>query len=83
MGIACTGGFGCGCVMIIRPGSIGGECGGVMDELAIGFTLPQLTPRHFSFNSHLGACAACHGLGTEQVCDPDLIVDDPDKGSRP
>ena len=44
-----------------------------------GFTLPQLTPKHFSFNSHFGACQACTGLGTEQVCDPDLIVSDPDK----
>ncbi len=42
-----------------------------------GFRLGQLTPKHFSFNSHLGACGACHGLGTEQVCDPDLIVPDP------
>ncbi len=44
-----------------------------------GFTLPQLTPRHFSFNSHLGACPECHGLGTELVCDPELIVPDPQK----
>ena len=44
-----------------------------------GFTLPQLTPKHFSFNSHFGACPACTGLGTEQVCDPDLIVSDSDK----
>ena len=44
-----------------------------------GFTIPQLTPKHFSFNSHLGACPACHGLGTELVCDPDLIVSDPSK----
>jgi excinuclease ABC subunit A len=44
-----------------------------------GFTLPQLTPKHFSFNSHLGACPVCHGLGTELVCDPDLIIPDPDK----
>src|SRR2546423_10817598 len=26
-----------------------------------GFTLGELTPKHFSFNSHLGACPACHG----------------------
>jgi excinuclease ABC subunit A len=44
-----------------------------------GFTLPQLTPKHFSFNSHFGACPLCHGLGTEQVCDADLIIPDPDK----
>ncbi len=44
-----------------------------------GFTLPRLTPRHFSFNSHLGACPACHGLGTVLLCDPELIVPDPEK----
>ena len=48
-------------------------------NLETGFTIPQLTPKHFSFNSHLGACPACHGLGTELVCDPDLIVSDPSK----
>src|SRR6266513_345603 len=42
-----------------------------------GFTLGELTPRHFSFNSHLGACPACHGLGTQLVCDPDLMISDP------
>jgi excinuclease ABC subunit A len=44
-----------------------------------GFTLSDLTPRHFSFNSHLGACPACHGLGTQLVCDPDLMISDPGK----
>ncbi len=41
-----------------------------------GFTLGELTPKHFSFNSHLGACPACHGLGTQLVIDPDLMVSD-------
>jgi len=40
-----------------------------------GFTLPKLTPKHFSFNSHLGACPACHGIGTQMFCDPELMVD--------
>src|SRR5881275_3359842 len=44
-----------------------------------GFTLGDLTPRHFSFNSHLGACPACHGLGTQLVCDPELMISDPSK----
>jgi excinuclease ABC subunit A len=44
-----------------------------------GFTLGELTPKHFSFNSHLGACPACHGLGTELVCDPELMISDPTK----
>ena len=39
----------------------------------------ELTPRHFSFNSPQGACPACHGLGTEQVFDPGLVVPDPAK----
>ncbi|HXA08390.1 MAG TPA: excinuclease ABC subunit UvrA [Chthoniobacterales bacterium] len=43
------------------------------------FSLGQLTPRHFSFNSHLGACPACHGLGTQLVCDPELMVTDTSK----
>jgi len=47
-----------------------------------GFELPELTPKHFSFNSHLGACEACHGLGTEQFCDPELVVPDRSKSLR-
>jgi excinuclease ABC subunit A len=41
-----------------------------------GFTLGELTPKHFSFNSHLGACPTCHGLGTQLVIDPDLMISD-------
>ncbi|YCM45712.1 excinuclease ABC subunit UvrA [Verrucomicrobiaceae bacterium 227] len=44
-----------------------------------GFELPALSARHFSFNSHLGACEACHGLGTEDFCDPFLVVPDRSK----
>ncbi len=40
------------------------------------FSLGELTPKHFSFNSHLGACPTCHGLGTQQVIDPDLMISD-------
>jgi excinuclease ABC subunit A len=40
------------------------------------FSLGALTPKHFSFNSHLGACPACHGLGTQLVIDPDLMISD-------
>jgi excinuclease ABC subunit A len=44
-----------------------------------GFNLGGLTPRHFSFNSHLGACPACHGLGTQLVVDPELMISDQTK----
>ena len=40
-----------------------------------GFTMPRLTPKHFSFNSHLGACSSCHGIGSEMLFDPALVVD--------
>src|SRR5437764_2258625 len=46
---------------------------------ATGFRIGELTPRHFSFNSHLGACPACPGLGTQLVCDPELMISDPGK----
>lgn len=42
-----------------------------------GSTLEELSPRLFSFNSPIGACPACHGLGFEQVFDPQRIVPDP------
>ncbi len=43
---------------------------------ATGFTMPRLTPKHFSFNSHLGACPVCHGIGTEHYFDPELMIDE-------
>jgi excinuclease ABC subunit A len=39
-----------------------------------GFTLEEIEPRMFSFNSPYGACAECDGLGTEVFFDPLLIV---------
>src|SRR5438105_3784540 len=44
-----------------------------------GFTLGELTAKHFSFNSHLGACPACHGLGTQLIVDPDVMISDASK----
>lgn len=43
-----------------------------------GFIVGELSPKHFSFNSHIGACEACEGLGTEMFCDPDLLGDGED-----
>ena len=39
-------------------------------------SLPELEPRLFSFNSPHGACPTCHGLGTINEFDPELIVPD-------
>ncbi len=44
-----------------------------------GFRLPhKLDPRHFSFNTHAGACDHCDGLGTHVRCDPELLVSHPE-----
>ncbi len=39
-------------------------------------SFPQLAPQMFSFNSPLGMCAACQGLGTTMQIDVDKIVPD-------
>ena len=44
-----------------------------------GFVMEKLTPQHFSFNTHVGACPVCEGVGCLMVGDPDLIVPDRDK----
>ena len=41
-----------------------------------GISYPALTPQHFSFNSPIGMCKACNGLGSSMEFDPDLIVPD-------
>ncbi len=42
-----------------------------------GISFPELSPQLFSFNSPLGMCPDCHGIGTQMQVDPDLIVEDP------
>ena len=41
-----------------------------------GFSIEEIEPRLFSFNSPHGACPACDGLGVESFFDPDLVVPD-------
>ncbi len=42
-----------------------------------GFSFSEITPRMFSFNSPVGACPTCGGLGTNLYFDPHLIVPNP------
>ena len=42
-----------------------------------GYSLAELEPRLFSFNSPAGACPNCDGLGVEQFFDPEKIVAHP------
>ncbi len=47
-----------------------------------GFTIEEIEPRLFSFNSPHGACPECDGLGTDLYFDEDLVVPDKDKSLR-
>jgi len=42
-----------------------------------GFSMKELEPRMFSFNSPFGACPSCDGLGVKMIVDPDLLVTNP------
>ena len=44
-----------------------------------GFSLGEISPRSFSFNSPYGACADCHGLGYKKEISEELIIPDKTK----
>ena len=44
-----------------------------------GYSIPEIEPRTFSFNTPHGACPACQGLGVKYELDPDLIIPDDTK----
>jgi excinuclease ABC subunit A len=41
-----------------------------------GVSLPEISPRMFSFNNPYGACPECGGIGTRSEIDPALLVPD-------
>lgn len=43
------------------------------------YAIAELEPRLFSFNSPVGACPACDGLGVTRFFDPERVVSDPSK----
>ena len=44
-----------------------------------GFTIEEIEPRLFSFNSPYGACEECEGIGIKLNVDPKLVVPDEKK----
>ncbi|MCW5804406.1 MAG: excinuclease ABC subunit UvrA [Deltaproteobacteria bacterium] len=42
-----------------------------------GIGFPELSPQSFSFNTPVGMCVTCNGLGDRQAADPNLIIPDP------
>ncbi len=66
---------------------IGGAAGApdeerVFSEYAVcpldGFSMGEIAPRNFSFNSPHGACPSCTGLGTKMELDPELVIPNKD-----
>jgi excinuclease ABC subunit A len=47
-----------------------------------GQAFPELSPQSFSFNSPLGMCQSCNGLGARQEVDRHLVVPDPNLSIR-
>jgi len=43
-----------------------------------GYSVPELEPKLFSFNSPAGACPACDGLGYQEFFDPARVVQHPE-----
>ena len=44
-----------------------------------GISIPELSPRMFSFNNPYGACPDCSGLGSQLKPDANLVIPDPSK----
>ncbi len=47
-----------------------------------GFTIAEIEPRLFSFNSPFGACPVCDGLGVKIIFDGELVAPDDEKSLR-
>jgi excinuclease ABC subunit A len=47
-----------------------------------GISLPEVSPRMFSFNSPYGACPECGGIGTRWEIDPERLVPNPTRSLK-
>ena len=71
-----------GLVEVVRYGKTGrgaGQSTTFSEQFACpkcGYSLAELEPRQFSFNSPYGACQSCGGLGTRRIVSPDLVLGD-------
>ena len=78
--------LGKGVVLVARVGDEEDEARWPVDRYSqhrscdnCGRSFDELTPHHFSFNSPIGWCPVCEGLGTQQGADPAALIPDPRK----
>ena len=75
-------------VVQVEPVSDGGKGGEPLlfsERLACagcGVSLPEVSPRMFSFNNPYGACPDCGGLGSRDEIDPERLVPNPERSLR-
>jgi excinuclease ABC subunit A len=65
--------------LVVQPVDNGGPALRLSQHRACsecGVGLPELSPQSFSFNSPLGMCPTCNGLGRRMEMDEDLVVPD-------
>jgi len=81
--------YGDGMMMTLMSGESSGESGDEIETYSerfacadCGISYPEIEPRLFSFNSPVGACPTCDGIGTQTVFDPALVVPDPSKSIK-
>jgi excinuclease ABC subunit A len=67
--------------MVVINTLAGGDqfCSRRMACVDCGLSVPEMSPRAFSFNSPHGACSACQGLGATYDFDPKLVIPDETK----
>ncbi|HYK92703.1 MAG TPA: excinuclease ABC subunit UvrA [Thermoplasmata archaeon] len=68
-----------GLVILRRPGGTRESFSSSRACPKCGFSMEELAPRMFSFNSPFGACPECSGIGATLHADPNLIVPDKSK----
>jgi excinuclease ABC subunit A len=68
-----------GLVIVRGPGGARGVYSSRRACPRCGFSIEELTPRMFSFNSPIGACTECLGLGATLHAVPERIIPDRDK----
>ena len=81
--------LGKGVVLVARVGEEAEEEGWHVDRYSqhrscdgCGRSFEELSPHHFSFNSPLGWCPVCEGLGTQHGANPAVLVPDGKKSLR-
>ncbi len=81
--------LGKGVVLVARVGDEADEANWLVDRYSqhrscegCGRSFEELTPHNFSFNSPLGWCPSCDGLGTQQGADPAALIPDGRKSLR-